>query len=309
MNNITLKYATFKKWIILMAMVFSLNNSFAGCDMCSLYMGLHPNQVKNGISLKYRHSLYETSSAHVHNGVVHSTNPQTRTFQTIEAWAQLNLSRKMQVVVMLPFSMNSVEEKGLIMDAYNYIGDVQGLFRYQIYKTESKNEVVSRVVIGVGLKAPTGRYNINSNSGYLDQHIQTGTGSWDLIYNTGYLLKYKKISFNEEILYRMNTENNLNYRFADRFSSNSTLYYTMGNETISIIPSLGYLLEFAKEDLLNDQAVTNTNGTSHYMVTGVDSYYKNLNFNLNFQKAFVENLRDTQTSNTYRFIVGLGVNF
>ncbi len=309
MNNMILKYDAFKKWIILIAMVFTLNNSFAGCDMCSLYMGLHPNQVKNGISLKYRYSLYETSSSHVHNGVVHSTNPQTRTFQTIETWAQLNLGRKMQVVVMLPFSMNSVEEKGLVMDAYNYIGDVQGLFRYQIYKTESKNEVVSRVVIGVGLKAPTGKYNINSNSGYLDQHIQTGTGSWDVIYNAGYLLKYKKISFNEEILYRMNTENNLNYQFADRFSSNSTLYYTLGNNTISIIPSLGYLLEFAKEDQLNDQAIINTNGTSHYLVAGVDSYYKMLNFNLNFQKAFVENLRDTQTSNKYRFIIGLGLIF
>jgi hypothetical protein len=309
MSKIIRLYNSFQKWIILFAMIFINAVAYAGCDMCSLYLGLHPNQVKNGISLRYRYSVYDSKTAHVHNGVAHSTNPQIRTFQTVEVWGQMNFGRKMQAVIMLPYAMNSIEEKGLVVDAYNYIGDVQGLLRYQLYRSDPEKTIVSRVILGIGLKAPTGRYTINSNDGHLDQHIQTGSGSWDVLYNAGYLLKYKQLSLNEELLYKMNTENNLNYKFADRFSSNTTLFYTFSQKEISILPSIGYLLEFANEDKLNNISLGNTNGTSHYFVGGIDLYYKYLNCNITYQKAFIENLRDTETSNRYRFIIGLGINF
>ncbi len=290
-------------------MIFINTNSFAGCDMCSLYLGLHPNLVKNGINVRYRYSLYNSKTAHVHNGVAHSNNAQVRTFQTMELWGQMNLGKKMQVVLMLPFVMNSVEEKGKVVDAYNSIGDIQSLIRYQVYRSDPEKKLTSRLILGVGIKAPTGKYDINSNEGYLDQHIQTGSGSWDFLYNLGFLTKYKKLSLNQELLYRMNTENELHFQFANRFSSNTTVYYTINNKNISIIPSLGYLFEFAKEDLQDDKLIQNTNGILHYAVAGIDLYYKYLNFNLGYQKAFIENQRDKGTTNKYRFLIGLGVSF
>lgn len=309
MSKIIIEYHSFKKWMVLSIMIFINSNSIAGCDMCSLYLGLHPNQIKNGINIRYRYSLYETSSSHIHNGVAHSTNPQKRVFQTLETWAQYNIGRKMQILVMLPYVMNSVEEKNLVIDAYNNIGDIQSLVRYQLYRSDEENIISSRIAVGLGIKAPTGKYSTIANDGYLDHHIQTGTGSWDILYNIGYMAKLNGLSFNQEVLYKMNTANEMNYRFANRFSSNSTIFYSFTNENISIIPSLGYLIEFAKEDKMNNQLVENTNGTSQYIVGGIDMYFKKINFNLNYQKAFIEDLRDKGTTNKYRFILGFGVNF
>lgn len=309
MYKVIYKYHSFKKWMVLTVLVFIYSNNYAGCDMCSIYLGLHPNQVKNGINIRYRYSLYESNTSHIHNGIVHSLNPQKRLFQTVETWGQFNLGRKMQVLIMLPYVMNSVEEKSLVLDAYNYIGDIQSLIRYQLYRSESEKQFASQVSVGLGVKAPTGKYSIYSNEGYIDQHIQTGSGTWDVIYNIGYLLKYKNISFNEEVLYKMNSENDLHYKFANRFSSNSTIYYSFKKKEISILPSLGYLIETAKQDKLSNLLVYNTNGTSQYVAYGIDVYVNQINFNINYQKPIIENLRDKEISNKHRFIVGLGVNF
>ncbi len=302
-------YNAFKKCIVVLLWLLVSNNIFAGCDMCNLYLGVHPNQVRNGISLRYRNSIYNTNSSHVHNGVSHGSNPQKRTFQTIELWEQFAIGRKVQVLVMLPYAMNSVEENGWVLDAYNHVGDIQTLARYQIFRSEEEQKLTQRVVLGFGLKAPTGKYKEFSNDGYIDPHIQTGTGTWDVLYNIGYLAKFKSLSINEEVLYKMNASNSYNFKFANRFSSNTNVYCTYSLKDLTILPSLGYLFEYAGYDKENNKDILNSNGTAHYFSTGIDLYFKNYSLNLNYQKPIVENLRDSGTSNKRRIILGFGLNF
>lgn len=307
----------FLKHIGIILLIHFTINATAGCDMCSMYLGLHPNQTKNSISMRYRFSLYESSLAHNHNGGNQSsiTGTEWRTFQTIETWSQWRIGRKLQILVMMPYAMNSIENKGLVLDAFNSIGDVQGLARYQVYRSDEKDHnYVHRLIIGLGLKAPTGKYNIASDEGTLydvslDPHIQTGTGSWDLIYNVGYLLKYNQWGINEEILYKQNGINSNAYHFANRFSSNSSIYYNFEKNDFNIMPSIGYLYEYAGMDQSNKINQTNTNGSAHYVVPGIDVYYKKLTWNISYQKAFIEHLRDANMSNRYRWLIGMGYSF
>lgn len=289
----------------------------AGCDMCSMYLGLHPNQTKNSISIRYRFSLYESSQAHNHSGGSHSsiTGTEWRTFQTIETWAQWRIGRKLQILVMAPYAMNSIENKGLVLDAFNSIGDVQGLARYQVYRSDAEDhKYIHRVIVGLGLKAPTGKYTVESDEGTafpisLDPHIQTGTGSWDLIYNIGYLLKYKQWGLNEEMLYKQNGTNKNEYHFANRFSSTSSIYYNYEKNDFNLMPSIGYMYEYSGMDKSNNIELSNTNGSAHYVVPGIDIYYKKFNWNISYQKAFVEHLRDANMSNNYRWLIGMGLAF
>ncbi len=303
----------FNSKFFLVCILISLSTiAEAGCDMCSLYLGIHPNQTKNNINLRYRFSLYESNRQHTHNGVSHSdaTTTEWRTFQTIEVWAQWRIGRKMQLLAVIPYSMNSIENKGLVLDSYNSIGDAQALLRYQIFRSSSEDELFSqRIIIGIGLKAPTGQFNLKSNAGNLDPHIQTGTGSWDFIYNIGYLLKYKSYGINEELIYKLNTTNKNEYKFADRISSSTNLFYIYEHHNINLIPSIGFLIEHAQED--KDQGISQntTNGTSYYINPGLDMYYKNWNWSINFQKPIIENLRDPHMSNKYRWIIGSSFAF
>lgn len=300
------------KYIGISILIFVSNHVSAGCDMCSMYLGIHPNQTKNSISIRYRFSLYESTLAHHHNGENHSsiTGTEWRTFQTLETWGQWRVNKKLQLLFMVPFAMNSIENKGLVLDSYNMLGDIQSLARYQIYRSDAEDHrFINRVVIGIGVKAPTGSFNKISNEGVWDPHIQTGTGSWDLIYNIGYLLKYNSWGINEEFLYKQNSSNTLNYRFADRISSNTSIYYSYEHSNFNIIPSVGYLFEYANKDRFNGILQTSTNGRAHYIVPCIDIYYKKLNWNVSYQKVFVEKLRDVNITNNYRWLVGMGVAF
>ncbi len=307
----------FLKYIGIILLLLVTSNVKAGCDMCSMYLGLHPNQTKNSISLRYRFSLYESATAHNHNGGTHSsiTGIEWRTFQTLETWAQFRIGKKIQLLGMIPYAMNSIENKGLVLDAFNSLGDIQGLVRYQIYRSDAEDhKYVHRVIVGIGVKAPTGKYDIKSDEGTsypisLDPHIQTGTGSWDVIYNIGYLLKYKKWGLNEEVLFKQNGKNSNEYHFANRLSSTTSVYYNYEKNDFNLMPSIGYLFEYAGMDKSENIDQTNTNGSAHYIVPGVDLYYKKFNWNLSFQKAFVENLRDVNMTNNYRWLFGMGYAF
>lgn len=302
----------FLKYIIVFVFMLVVKTSIAGCDMCSMYLGIHPNQTKNSISLRYRFSLYESSKAHNHSGgnASHITGTEWRTFQTLETWGQWRVNNKLQLLFMAPFAMNSIENKGLVLDSYNSLGDIQTLARYQIFRSDAEDHnFIHRIVIGFGIKAPTGRFKVESNEGLLDPHIQTGTGSWDLIYNIGYLLKYNSWGINEEFLFKQNGKNSLEYKFADRISSNTSIFYNFEKNDLNIMPSLGYLFEYANKDKLNDQLQNSTNGKVHYVVPGVDLYYKKFNWNISYQKPIQENLRDVNMNNNYRWLIGMGFAF
>lgn len=287
-------------------------NTYAGCDMCSLYLGMHPNQSSNNISIRYRYSLYSSSKPHDHSGGNHSSISGTewRTFQTMELWGQWNIKRKIQLLVIVPYSMNSVENKGMVIDSYNNLGDVQALARYQVFRTNcEESKYLHRMVLGLGLKAPSGKFKEISNLGFIDPHIQNGTGSWDIITNIGYLRKYKKWGFNEEIIYKINTENTSQYLFANRLSMNTSIFFQIEKNNLSIMPSISHLFESAGMDKSKGVDVTNSNGNAHYVNGSIDVYYKKINLNFTIQKPFVENLRDGFLKNEFRVLSGIGYSF
>lgn len=305
-------HSKFKFTIAFIWLLFFNSNIYAGCDICSLYLGIHPNQSRNNISLKYRYSLYSSAKGHDHGGGNHSNLSGTnwRTFQTLELWGQWNIKRKIQILVIIPYSMNSIENKGLVIDSYNNLGDVQALARYQIFRTNSEESNYShRMVLGIGLKTPTGKYKELSNLGFIDPHIQNGTGSWDFITNIGYLRKYKKWGINEEVIYKINTENTSQYQFANRFSSNTAIFFQIDKKDISLMPSVSHLFESAFMDKSQGIEVTNSNGNAHYVNVSLDIYYKKINLNFTLQKPFVENLRDEYLSNKFRLMTGIGYSF
>lgn len=309
-------YKLFQKYFIRAVLsiffLLTVNIVQAGCDMCNLYLGLHPNQTKNSISLRYRFSIYQSTKAHVHGGSSHSsiTGTEWRTFQTMEVWSQWKIGRKVQLMFLFPYSMNSIENKGLVLDSYNHLGDIQGIVRYQLFRSDAeKHSYIHRVVIGAGIKAPTGLSSSLSNEGYIDPHIQTGTGSWDLLFNVGYLLKYKNWGVNQELLFKKNGTNKQSYQFANRYSSTTNLYFSIEKNDFSMMPSIGTSIEYAEMDTDHGVEQSNTNGKALYLIPGIDIYYKKWNWSISYQKPIVENLRDVSMKNDYRWLLGMGIAF
>ena len=305
---------TLKKLCLIALLSIVSYNTMAGCDMCSFYLGIHPNQNKNSISVRYRISEYNTTSAHQHSNMphVHTTDNSkyVREFQTIEFWGQWSPFKKLLLIGYVPYSMNSVSKGNQVIDAYNNIGDAQILGRYQIFRTDNdSSRYLHRLILGLGIKAPTGVSNEMSNEGYLDPHIQTGTGSWDYTFNLGYLLKFGRWGLNEEFLYKLNTKNHANYKFANRISSNTSVYYALEYNELSILPSVSFNFEYADYDKDNSLDVTSSNGKAILLIPGIDMYYKSFSFNTTFQKPIYEDLNEVGASNTFRGTLGIGYTF
>lgn len=298
-----------KKYLLLALLLIS-TELMAGCDMCTMYLGMHPNQTKNSVGLRYRMSSYSLASAHNHNHGAESqtsTNKELRTFQTTELWAQFMLSSRWQIIAIVPYSMNSVEQNNLVIDSYNNFGDVQIINRYQIYRSGEDEEFQKQLSLGLGIKAPTGVYTEKSRAGALDQHIQNGTGSWDVLFNTSFLIKNERYGFNQEFNLKVNSSNKNDYKFANRYSSASSVFLFFKIKRVSIQPSLTAMIEYADYDQSQGNSVYFSNGASIYAQSGIDIYYKKFIININSAVPMYEKLNDAGAENIYR--MGLGINY
>ncbi|MFN5705053.1 MAG: hypothetical protein ACK45U_04295 [bacterium] len=296
------------KNFMLIAILFFSIELRAGCDMCTLYLGMHPNQTKNSIGLRYRLSEYNLASAHNHGGNNHTNNiKEIRIFQTTELWAQYMPMTRWQIIAVMPYSMNSVEQNNLVIDSYNNIGDLQIINRYLVYRSDDDDKYQKQISVGLGIKAPTGVYNEKSRAGTIDPHVQNGSGSWDMLLNTAFLIKNDRYGFNQELNLKINTKNKNEYQFANRYSSASTIFLLFKHKRISIQPSLSGMIEFADYDHSNSMSVYFSNGLSVYAQAGIDIYYKKFIINVNSSMPAYEKLNDSGAENVYR--IGLGVNY
>jgi hypothetical protein len=60
--------------------------------------------------------------------------------------------------------------------------------------------------VGGGVKLPTGKYNTNNN-GSVNPSFQLGTGSWDYLLATEYIVRRKQFGLNTMLNYVIKTEN------------------------------------------------------------------------------------------------------
>lgn len=302
-------FSIMKKLPLIFLLFFSLELK-AGCDMCTLYLGMHPNQTKNSIGIKYRISEYKLTNYHNHsaNNEVHSSNvEEKRIFQTAELWAQFMPMCRLQIIAVMPYSMNSVEQNNKVIDSYNNLGDLQIINRYQVYRSKDDDEFQKQISLGIGIKVPTGNYQEKSRTGIIDPHIQNGTGSWDVLLNTSFLIKNEKYGFNQELNIKLNSSNKYEYKFANRYSSASSAFLFFKYKRISIQPSLTAMLEYSDYDLSRELSVYYSNGTTLYGQSTLDLYYRRFIFNVNASMPVFENLNDESASNRYR--IGIGINY
>jgi hypothetical protein len=71
--------------------------------------------------------------------------------------------------------------------------------------------------VGGGVKLPTGKYNTNNN-GSVNPSFQLGTGSWDYLLATEYIVRRKQFGLNTMLNYVIKTENRKWYRFGNQFN-------------------------------------------------------------------------------------------
>ena len=119
--------------------------------------------------------------------------------------------------------------------------------------------VAHKFQLGGGIKVPSGKYN-SANNGTLNPSFQLGTGSWDYLLVSEYVLKKDKFGLNTVLSYTFKTENQKHYQFGDQFNYGSTLFYLLDLNKIKIAPQAGISGEVYNSNQQFKQEVSDTKG-------------------------------------------------
>ncbi|WP_374540122.1 transporter [Flavobacterium sp.] len=234
-------------------------NYFDDCDACGCSasggsMGFASMLNSNFVGVRYFNQQYRS------NDGLYSNSPWLEEqFNTVQIWARIPIMKGVQLSTLLPYHFHNRDTKNGNQEISG-LGDITVLGLLTVYQTHRDSTVFKHNwQIGTGLKMPTGAYK-EVNAGSVNPSFQVGTGSWDWLFSTEYVLKYKKIGINTMMNYVVKTQNKKEYRFGNQFNYGATFYYLFERKELAIAPQLGLAGEVYSSNYQYGQKVRNTTG-------------------------------------------------
>jgi len=158
--------------------------------------------------------------------------------------------------------------------------------------------------ISVAMKVPSGRNNLQSDGERQDEHLQTGTGSYDYTIGGGLVgAKFQNMFFTS-IYYRHNGTNKYEYHYGDAVLFNLGLQHAV-NSWMS--GDIQFNARDAKVDSDNGHEVENTGGWMGYLTPGLHLALGNMaSFSASVQLPVWQDLKGDQSEKAV-FLSGLTV--
>lgn len=267
------------------------------CDFCSCLSGINPYyNGKNRVAVNFLsqrsflppilptptntlQTKHIQPATTMHGGHGASPFPTTETRRTLEVMFQHHLTERFMLTTLVPFSTLSVEQGSLF--SVSGIGDVSLLAHY-VFEFDWFER--STILLGGGMKMPTGLSNLTDASGKrFDTRFQSGTGSWDFILNPILLLSQSGFTGALDLFAKFNTGGATGDRLGHSLSATATLSHDVFRNNASQTALLGILgtrLETKTQDWISSQFDVHSGFTSLYAQVGgqVVFYFFKLDF-------------------------------
>ncbi len=258
----------------------------AACDLCgcsgrSLFMGVMPQYRTAFAGMRMHYRTFASSHPATAGEAAMSSRER---FMTYEAWARFNLLRRVQVYAFMPYNVlqQTSDVEGRMHS--QGIGDLTVLAQYIAINTSDSLERPVRhfLAVGGGVKAPTGSTSFLSGSNSSWQaNLQPGTGSWDPLLTTQYVLRLNDWGLAADASFRYATANSRNFRFGNRLSSGLRGFRVLGSGLTRVMPSAGVQYELAGRDMQNASTRTYrefSGGYFLYASAGADVFIRKVGF-------------------------------
>lgn len=184
---------------MLVILLLPLSDMVLACDLCTVYLGIQPNDFKHSFQLRHRHRLFKSDyinqgafSTRVNNqrvktkGIDKHAGEATdeigagekytyaEAYNSYDLAANIYLSQRWQLNGSISFSDNYIKQNDSIVDNVGGIGDLKLLVRYTLVNTKqqedsSSNDFTHRLNLGAGISLPTGSYNKYSVVGFVTE--------------------------------------------------------------------------------------------------------------------------------------------
>jgi hypothetical protein len=296
-----------KKYLIAINILFFAVAQSSACEICgcgvgNYYFGMLPQFKSHFIGLRYHYNKFNTR-------LVSDPSQYSNDFyQTIELWGGWNIGKHFQMLGLVPYNINHQEsDEGVT--SLKGLGDAIILMNYKVFEVNSKTgsgkNINQELLLGGGLKLPTGKFAIEPNDPDVASaaNMQLGSGSTDILVNGMYNLRVGKIAMTAQANYKISSTNKDDYRFGNKFSANSFISYGFNAKKTMISPNLGVLYENTAESKLQSAKVDLTGGSLLQGAIGVEFGFNKISVGFNAQLPIAQNFAEDQTKQKVKGMV------
>ena len=270
-----------------------------GCSANGGSMGFSSMLNNNFIGIRYVNQSYSTKE-----GVFNNSPWIAENFNTTQIWGRIPISDKIQITALVPYHSNN---RNLVSGKQSIqgLGDVTIIGMYKTLEVLSDSITVGhKLQFGGGIKAPTGEY-YSLNSRTLNPSFQLGTGSWDFLLVSEYVIKKDNFGLNTAFSYTFKTENQQHYQFGNQFNYGSTLFYLLDFDKIKFVPQFGVAGEVYNSNKQFNQEVSDTKGEVIFGKFGLEIGKRKFSLGANFMLPINQNLTGGNVEVNYRFSLNL----
>lgn len=270
-----------------------------GCSASGGSMGFASMLNTNFIGIRYFNQSYKSTDGLYSNSPWYAEN-----FNTIQVWARFPVVKNFQVSALLPYHFHN-RETASGKQSISGIGDATVLGMYKIYQTHKDSTVlVHTLQLGGGVKIPFGKFD-QANNGSVNPSYQVGTGSWDFLLATEYVVKRKQFGLNTMLNYVIKTVNEKQYRFGNQFNYATTFFYLYEKDKYSIAPQLGFAGEVYEDNYQLGQKVRNTAGDIFMGKLGFEIGKDKFSLGANVMLPIQQNLTGSNVEANYRWSINI----
>lgn len=243
-----------------------------GCGVGNYHYGILPQFGKNFVGVRYRYSSFKSTLDESHS---HPFSYET--FQTAELWGRFYPVKRIQAFVFVPFNFNERNE-GATVKNLRGLGDIVVSANYNLINTYDSADhfLKHNLLIGAGVKLPSGKYREIENGLTVNQNFQLGTGSVDLLFNVIHTVRHNNVGLNAEFSYSLNTTNKDEYRFGNAARAGLTTFYVLRAGALTIMPNVGISGEHFRNNRQFDELFPDTGGWASLYNVGSEIYYRGI---------------------------------
>ncbi len=288
-----------KRILVTISLSFILYSANAceicGCGLGNYYIGIMPQFSHKFIGVRYQFNQFKTR---LNNDPTQFSNDF---YQTVELWSGWNIGKRWQVLFFIPFNINHQNSDEGVSNK-NGLGDIALLANYKVLDKMKKSGatiIAQQLWMGAGIKLPAGKFDIDPTDPDVAAaaNTQIGSGSTDVMLNAMYNIHINKLGISTSTSYKINTTNKSDYRFGNRFSANSFVYYSLpvpGAKAV-LTPNLGMLYQYSGENVLQNSKVDLTGGNLLLVAAGSEMSFNKVTIGFNTQIPVSQDFAVRQT--------------
>ena len=299
-----------KKLVLILIFITTVSTTYAcefcGCGVGNFYLGILPQFSKNFVGVRYQAQRFDS-----HVGL-HPSLATSEYFQSTEVWGRFYPIPKLQVMTMVTYHVNKqITTSGNVY--LEGLGDIPVLVNYNVFTTTRDDEdhlVNHDLWMGGGAKLPTGKYKfLETPTEVANPNFQLGTGSLDFFMNGLYTLRYKKVGINADVTYKINTYNNDQYRFGNKFNGSAAFVFVQQLGALGIMPSAGMYVEDSAQNKSGDITITDSGGSAKFATAGMQLYWGKISIGGIYRTPLSQNLANGRIKANDRVMAHLSFLF